>query len=643
MTQKTYYVTTPIYYGTAKPHLGSLYSTLIADVINRWQQLQGRDTFFLTGTDEHGQKIAHAAAQAGKSPKEFVDSFVGAYQEAWNAYNINYSQFIRTTDAAHIKGVQEFLSLLLKKGDIYKSNYSGWYCTPCETFVTDSSSALSTQKGPQCPTCSRDTVAVSEETYFFKLSAYQDKLLSFYKNNPDFIVPRERTQEVLSFVEGGLKDLSISRTTISWGVPFPGDAKHVVYVWVDALCNYITALGYGDPKKAAELKNTWPADMQVIGKDIVRFHAVYWPALLMAAGLTPPRQLLVHGWITINTQKMSKSLGNSIDPVELAQKYGADPVRYYLMRHLAVNQDSDFSIADLEQRITSDLANDLGNLLQRMVSFADQYGLHQIAPSKIWAQPALDLRDEALTMVEEYTQLMNECQFHHAVARVWKFINHVNAYFHTQEPWKMIKHNPDMVREVLSATCHGLAAISVVLSPIMPEKMDALRKSLGYQFVPGTDSFESLPLQTWHVSFQLTKIPSLFQKHEPIKESSVKPELKPEVVSPAASYISIDDVLKVELRVGTIMIATIVPQSEKLIRMEVDFGTHGKRQILAGIRASYQPEELIGKQTVFIFNLKPRAMMGMESQGMLLVAEGENGKVHITEIGARVENGMRLR
>ncbi len=313
MTKQTFYVTTPIYYGTAKPHLGSLYSTLIADVVNRWQIINGKKTFFLTGTDEHGQKIAQAAAQAGKNPKEFVDSFVAAYQEAWNAYHIDYTKFIRTTDAYHIKGVQDFITKLLATGDVYKATYSGWYCTPCETFVTHEAQALPSQTGPKCPSCGRDTVAVSEETYFFKLSAYQDKLLAFYKENPDFIVPRERAHEVTSFVESGLKDLSISRTTISWGVPFPKDPKHVVYVWVDALCNYITAIGYGDPAKAGELKTYWPADLHVIGKDIVRFHAVYWPALLMAAGMQPPKRILTHGWITKKDRK-SVELGKSDTP-----------------------------------------------------------------------------------------------------------------------------------------------------------------------------------------------------------------------------------------------------------------------------------------------------------------------------------------
>lgn len=647
MAKQTYYITTPIYYGTAKPHLGSLYSTLIADVVNRWQKINGKDTFFLTGTDEHGQKIAQAAAQAGKSPKEFVDSFIAAYQETWDAYHITYNKFIRTTDAYHIKGVQDFITKLLATGDIYKANYSGWYCTPCETFVTESSgehSAKSAAKGPQCPSCGRDTVAVSEETYFFKLSAYQDKLLKFYKDNPDFIVPRERAQEVISFVESGLKDLSISRTTISWGVPFPKDPKHVVYVWVDALCNYITAVGYGDASKAKELAKWWPADLHVIGKDIVRFHAVYWPAFLMAAGLTPPKRLLVHGWIKVNAQKMSKSLGNVVDPLALVQQYGCEPIRYYLMRHLAINQDGDFNIQDVEKRISSDLANDLGNLLQRMVSLADQYGMHQITAPKKWSPKAIELRDNAWNALEEYELHMNNYEFHRALAQLWKFINQVNAYFHEQEPWKVIKHNPEQFREIISAVCHSLSMIATLLWPVMPEKMVALLESLGQPFKPDQDTLEELDLETWHKTFTLSKIPALFQKYE-IAVAPIEPDGTVSK-SPSASndaLVQIEDVLKIELRVGTITTAVIVPKSDKLIRMEVDFGPHGKRQILAGIRASYQPEELVGKQAVFIFNLKPRMMLGFESQGMMLVAEDASGKVKITLIEGLVPNGSRLR
>ncbi len=635
MAKETFYVTTPIYYGTGKPHLGSLYSTLMADVLSRWEQLAGKETYFLTGTDEHGQKIAQAAEKVGKTPKQFVDSFIAAYKKTWKTYEIDYSQFIRTTDPEHIKGVQALIKKLLDKGDIYKDTYDGWYCTPCETFVT----ASEKDSAPDCPSCNRETVKVSEESYFFKLSAYQDKLLKLYEERPDFIAPKERLNEVKSFVKSGLKDLSISRTTIKWGVEFPGDPAHVVYVWVDALCNYITAIGYGDPAKQSEFEKWWPAEVQVLGKDIVRFHGVYWPAILMAADLQPPRRLLVHGWIQINKQKMSKSRGNVVDPDELAKLYGADPVRYYLLRQIPINSDGDFSTGDLEQRITSDLANDLGNLLNRMVSLAERYGEHTVKPNKIWQQAALDLRDEAWNMIEDYEGHMADFEFHLALARLWQFINRTNAYFHEQEPWKVAKKDPEAFQEILSATCHSLRIIAFLLWPVMPTKMEQLLESLGHAKDITTTSLESLELVIWHQTFVLKKVPTLFQKIEESK--MVEPQEKAEEKN--EEYIKNDDLIKVELRVGTIKTAESVPDSEKLIKMQVDLGELGMRQILAGIRKSYLPEDLAGKQGIFVCNLKPRKMAGLESQGMMLVAENESGKMRVISPEGVVPNGTRLR
>ncbi len=635
MSKQPFYVTTPIYYGTARPHLGSLYSTLIADVINRWEQLKGNETFFLTGTDEHGQKIAQAAQQAGMAPKAFVDSFIAAYQETWNTYDIRYSQFIRTTDPYHIKGVQELLLKLMHKGDVYKAVYKGWYCTPCETYVAVAGEGES--KGPLCPTCERETVAIAEESYFFKLSAYQEKLLAFYKEHPDFIVPRERAHEVISFVESGLKDLSISRTTISWGVPFPNDPEHVVYVWIDALCNYITAIGYGDPHRTAELKKWWPANVQVLGKDIVRFHGVYWPAMLMAVGLTPPQQLLVHGWIQVDKQKMSKSRGNVVDPMDLAQRYGAEPIRYYLMRQIPVNTDGDFTIDDLEKRITADLANDLGNLLNRMLILAEKNNIPEVMPVQVWHQAALDLRDEAWNMIEDYEQYMADYEFHLALARLWKFINQTNAYFHEQEPWKLAKNDRLLFTEVISATCHSLRIIAVLLWPVMPQKMEALLASIGHTVRLGEVALEELALGGWSQTFVLKKMEPLFEKIEESPKTVVMEEKKI-----AMNFISIDELKKVELRVGTIIAAESVTGSEKLIKMTVDLGALGNRQILAGIRTSYEPHALVGKQGIFVCNLQPRMMMGIESQGMMLIAPGADKKVQLLAPDTAVPNGTQL-
>jgi len=636
MSKQRFYVTTPIYYGTARPHLGSLYSTLLADVVNRWQKLHGVDTYFLTGTDEHGQKIVQAAEKAGKTPQEFVDSFIAAYKEVWNLYHIEYSQFIRTTDPYHIKGVQELITKLMERGDIYKGTYEGWYCTPCETYVTKTES----DTAPPCPSCGRETVAISEESYFFKLSAYADKLLVFYKEHPDFIQPPERANEVISFVESGLKDLSISRTTLSWGVPFPSDPEHVIYVWIDALCNYITAIGYGDSDKKELFATWWPANLQVLGKDIVRFHAVYWPALLMAADLALPKQLLVHGWIQIDKQKMSKSRGNVVDPVDLASLYEPEPVRYYLVRKMPVNSDGDFSTGDLEKTITSDLANDLGNLLNRMVSLAERNNLTTVPQMNEWSQVSVTLQKESTEAFDAYRAHMENYEFHLALARLWKFINHTNAYFHEQEPWKLAKTNPQQFAEVIAASCHSLRMIGVLLLPIMPEKMSSLLHSIGVT-VGEQDTIDSLQLTRWNQLFTLQKIPTLFQKlDEPKGQKTMKEETAEATLEP--TYATIDDVMKVELRVGTITQAEDIPESEKLLKFQVDFGKLGTRQILAGVRKWYEPDQFIGKQGVFVFNLKPRKMLGMESQGMMLMAHDDEGKPIMVTVPSTVPNGTRL-
>lgn len=639
---KKCYVTTPIYYVTAAPHLGSLYSTLLADVIARWAKLQGKRTFFLTGTDEHGQKVAQAAEKAGKQPKEFVDSFIHAYKDTWRLYEIQYDYFIRTTDQNHVHAVQEWIRLLQKKGDIYKSFYSGWYCTSDETFLTekdlDPEKIYTEQNSPACPACGRPTHYISEETYFFRLSNYQDALLKFYEEHPDFITPKERLHEVLNFVKGGLKDLSISRTTVSWGIPFPDDEKHIAYVWADALTNYITAIGYGQKGREQEFAQWWPADVQVLGKDIVRFHAVYWPAFLMASGLALPKKLLVHGWIKMDKQKMSKSLGNVVDPVELYRTYGADAIRYYLVRQMAITHDCDFSIEDVEQRIASDLANDLGNLLNRMISLAEKNDVTIIEHPKVWTHEAMALREECWNMVQDYSTCMADYSFHMALARVWKTIHQTNAYFHAREPWKLVKINRPEFIEVLSATAHSLRMIATVLWPIMPQKMEQLLHALGHQFKLDNDIAEHLALDTWDKDFKWVKIAPLFEK--PAERAPVEENKN---VQSEASYITIDDLIKVELVVGTIEQCENVEKSDKLVKMQVNFGDKGMRQILAGIRKSYAPEDLIGKQGIFVFNLKPRAMLGLESNGMMLVAESNDGIVKMATVAQPVPNGTRLR
>ena len=634
------YVTTPIYYVTAKPHLGHLYSTVLADVIARWNKIKGKQVFFMTGTDEFGQKIAQAAQKAGMQPKAFVDSFIDAYQSVWKAYEIDYSTFARTTDPAHIKAVQEWLKQLQEQGDIYKSHYKGWYCTSCEAFLTDLEVAQYEGKTPLCPSCGRETQFINEEAYFFRLSAYQEKLLTFYKENPDFIVPKERLQEVINFVQSGLKDLSISRTTITWGVPFPGDDKHVTYVWADALNIYTTAIGYKQPGKQAEFNFWWPADVQVMGKDIVRFHAIYWPAFLMAAGLPLPKKLLVHGWFKVGSQKMSKSLGNVIDPMTLCDKYGPEAVRYYLLRQMAITHDGEFTVEDLEQRILSDLANDLGNLLNRTVSLALKHNLYEVPKIDLWSEKALELRDEALSAIEEYHLLMDECSFHMALSRLWKFINQVNGYFHAHEPWKLAVHDSKKFIEIISATAHSLRIIGVLLWPVMPKKMEQLLGSLGIVLDSSTNNLENLELGHWGNHFMLKKIDTLFEKPE---EKTAEPATIPTETAPVNNEITIDDFVKVQLMIGTIEQCEPVEKSDKLLKLQVNFGALGKRQIVSGIRAYYMPEDLIGKQGVFVVNLKPRKMMGHESHGMMLLAADENGKLCMATVAGAVAPGAQLK
>lgn len=637
LSRNSFYVTTPIYYVTAKPHIGSLYSTLIADVLARWHILQGKEVFFLTGTDEHGQKIAHAAQAAKNNPKAFVDSFIFAYKDIWSLYNIEYNRFIRTTEADHIMGAQHLVEHLLTTGDIYKDVYNGWYCTPCEAFVTSKDHVQ-----PICPSCSRETNQVTEEAYFFKLSKYQDSLLQFYTMNSDFITPKERFHEVISFVESGLKDLSISRTTVQWGVPFPGDTKHTVYVWVEALANYISAIGYGQKDKQGLFNKWWPANIQVMGKDIVRFHAVYWPAILMAAGLALPKRMLVHGWITVNQQKMSKSLGNSIDPELLQKKYGADAVRYYLLRHIAINQDGDFSAIDLERCIESDLANDLGNLLNRVTSLAEKYGIVQVNPPSVWQPQSLRLRDECWNAIEEYGDYMQDGYFHMALARIWKCINAVNAYFHAQMPWKIAETDKIYFTEIIAVTCHSLWIIGILLWPVMPKKMEMLLSSLGVSIKFGTDIINSLDKNSWHQQFILKKIPTLFHKVEEEPKELMKFVHTEQSTAQEESYITIDDLIKVELAIGTIEQCETVGGSDKLYKMLVDFGVRGKRQILAGVRQFLAIEDLVNTQGTFVLNLKPRKLLGHESQGMMLVAKDAEGKTQQVRPMAIVPNGTRL-
>jgi methionyl-tRNA synthetase len=638
--KETFYVTTPIYYVTAKPHLGSLYSTLIADVLARWQQLNGCEIYFVTGTDEHGQKIDQAAKKANKDPKNFIDSFIPEYIDTWKQYDIAYNKFVRTTDNYHIVGAQSFIQKLIDNGDVYTSPYTGWYCTPCETFVLPKDSNSDEKGNIICTSCGRATEKLEEETYFFALSKYQDKLLNFYKNNPNFITPKERFNEVIRFVESGLQDLSISRTNVKWGVPFPNDPQHTIYVWAEALTNYITAIGYGDNNKQEKLNKWWPANIQVVGKDIVRFHGVFWPAFLMSAGFKLPKKLLVHGWITVDNKKMSKSLGNVVDPVDLANNYGVDEVRCYLLKNIPVNQDGNFSTADLEQYISSNLANDLGNLFNRMVTLAHKYNYSILPVQDNWQLEVKQLKKDAQEIINKFSHYMNECMFHLALSEVWRLINKVNAFFHAQEPWKQAKNDTNKFVQTLCATAHCLYIVAYCLLPVMPKKMRLLLHALGEKNI--VNSFENAKLFDWNKSFKMEQIPVLFKKMDTKNMSQGHEDKKEQEKKEETIYITIDDFIKVEQCIGTIIACKEVEKSEKLLCLTVDFGDNGTRQILSGIKKWYKCEDLVGKQGVFVLNLKPRKMVGLESQGMMLFAKDQQGGLQMIIPSQQVKNGERV-
>ena len=642
-----YYLTTPLYYVNAAPHLGHAYTTVIADCLARYHRLNGDKVFFLTGTDEHGQKLQEKAESMKLEPKAFIDTMIPAFKKTWSLYEIEHTKFIRTTDPEHYAGVTVWIKKMIEQGDIYKSTYTGWYCVPCEAFMTIGGDVIKDEQGAYvCPIHKKPLRELEEESYFFRLSAYEDQLLKFYEEHPDFITPKERMQEVISFVKSGLKDLSISRKTVSWGIPFPGDPTHTVYVWADALNNYLTAIGYGNSAASEELKKWWPADVHVMAKDIVRFHAVYWPAFLIAAGLPQPKKLLVHGYVLMNEQKMSKSLGNAGDPEQLAEWYGVEPVRYYLLRQMAITHDGNFDLKDLEERISADLANNLGNLLNRMATLALNNGLTTVtAPVTLEAKSAA-LKEKGEEAYRLYWDEMNKYFVHLALAEAWKFISEINAYFHAQEPWKLAKQNKELFAEVIASTCHSLYAVALMLWPVMPKKMEELLQAIGHKLTLGVDHDSALRENKWNKTFTLSKMGEpLFVKPETRVVAPETTEAAPAAApaAPEIPEIGIEDFIKIQLVAVTILSCEPVPGSDKLYKLEVDAGHLGKRQVLSGVAQHFKPEDLIGKQGVCVANLKPRKMMGLLSHGMMLFADDAKGRLHLTTIDGSIENGSRVK
>ncbi len=627
---KKFYVTTPIYYVNDVPHLGHAYTTIAADVLARYKRLKGYDVFFLTGTDEHGQKIEKSAKAKGKTPKELADEVVVNFKRLWERLNISYNHFIRTTDDYHEKVVQEIFQRLKDKGDIYLGEYEGWYCTPCESFWSKSQLV----EGKYCPDCGRPVEKLKEKSYFFRLSAYQDRLLEFYEKNPDFVLPEFRMNEVKSFVKQGLEDISISRTTFKWGIPVPDDPDHVIYVWFDALFNYISGIGYGTDEE--KFRRYWPADVHIIGKDILRFHAIYWPAFLMAAGFELPRRVFAHGWWTVEGRKMSKSLRNVVDPNRLIDDYGADAVRYFLLREVPFGLDGDFSHKALVHRINGELANDLGNLLYRVLTMTIKYAGGRVpAPTDSRDR---ELEELCLRMLDEVDRHLDRQSFNRALEAIWEVIRAANRYVDTKAPWSLAKEGKtEELHNVLYNLLETLRIIGVVVYPFMPGKMADMLEQLGCSREPGSGDLQWGRIK---VGAEIKKGKPLFPRLDEQKiASKIEEEIRQQ--EEAAEEISIEDFAKLKIIVAQVVEAERVPKTDKLIKLVLDTGS-GKRVVVAGIGAHYSPDQLVGKKVLYLSNLKPKKLRGIESRGMILAAS-DGDKLYLPEFPEDTPVGALVR
>lgn len=640
-SSKRFYITTPIYYVNDIPHIGHAYTTIIADAISRFQKLQGNEVFFLTGTDEHGQKVERAAAEKGLKPIELADQVVGRFKTLWKDLNIAYDFFIRTTQPFHEKGVQKIFQKLKDKGDIYKGIYKGWYCVSDEYFLPEN---VTVEEGEYkiCPDCGKKAGVVSEECYFFKLSAYRGRLLDFYQKNPTFVRPPSRMNEVVSFVRQGLKDLSITRSTVKWGIPVPDDPSHTIYVWFDALHNYLTGIGY-DWKKPL-FQKFWPATIHLIGKDILRFHAIFWPAFLMAAEFELPQTVFGHGWWLQDETKMSKSKGNVLDPYLILKTFGPDPLRYFLLREVPIGLDGNFSHEALVHRVNSDLANDLGNLIQRTLTMIQIYFKGKIEEIAEEEEEDRRLRLEFEKVKEKVLNFYNDYAINRALEEVWFYITSVNKYLAENEPWKIARDKNQRKRlgRILFQAASAIRAISCFLYPVMPESAQKAWCFLGEEKSIEQESFSELKLENFKLG-RKTKAPEPLFPRVALKDFLEEERIQPAQVRKEEKMeeITFGEFMRMDLRVGEILKAEKVEGTTKLIKLEVDIGTE-KRTMVAGIADVYSPEELVGKKLVVIANLKPAVIRGIESQGMILAAEVE-GKATIPFFDKDVPTGAKVR
>lgn len=643
MKKPSFYITTPIYYSSGKPHIGHAYCSIAADTMARYKRMRGFDVAFLTGTDDHGQKIQTEAKKLNITPKEFVDKNVALFKDLWKLLDISNDRFIRTTDDKHKKAATKIFNDLYERGEIYKGKYDGLYCTPCESFWTETQLV-----DGACPDCGRKVEPASEEAYFFRLSKYSDKLLAYYEENPRFCVPQSRVNEMRKFIDKGLEDLCVSRTSFDWGIPVEFDKKHVMYVWVDALSNYITALGYSSEDDSAYQKY-WPADIHLVGKEIMRFHAIIWPAMLMALDLPLPKQIYGHGWLLFDNDKMSKSKGNVVDPVIICQRYGVDPFRYFLLRDITFGQDGNFTNELLINRINSDIANDLGNLLSRTTAMAVKYFGGRIPDIRESDDVDEELKALAISVKEKVENYLNDMQFSYALAEIWKLVSRTNKYIDETSPWILGKQEDKQARlaSVIYNLCESLRIISVLLEPFMPHTSPKIQEQIGAQTGLNWDDTGEWGL--YEGSSQINKGEALFNRIDTDKEieelnaiiEAQKAASQAPPAEEAVEQIEIDDFSKVQLKVAEIKACEPVKGAKKLLRLTLDDGSGEERTVASGIAQWYKPEDLINRRVILVANLKPAKIRGVESQGMILAADCADGKVKVAfaddmPVGAKI-------